>query len=73
MLEYYNGGDEHGILKPKQNAINAHKLEIPALGTKLLLIPGHCDPTINMYDYIVGYRGNRVEHVWEIEARGPGN
>ncbi|CAI5717934.1 hypothetical protein KXD40_007808 [Peronospora effusa] len=72
-LEYYNGGDEHGILKPNQNALNTHKLELPALGSKLLLIPGHCDPTINMYDHIVGYRGNRVEHVWEIEARGPGN
>ncbi|CAH0476989.1 unnamed protein product [Peronospora belbahrii] len=73
MLEYYGGGDEHGILKPTQNALLTHNLELPALGTKLLLIPGHCDPTVNMYDHLVGYRGNRVECVWPIEARGPGN
>ncbi|ETL82120.1 hypothetical protein L917_17654 [Phytophthora nicotianae] len=72
-LEYYGGGDEHGILKPLQNIAAAKRVELPALGSKLLLIPGHCDPTTNMYDHLVGYRGDRVEHVWEIEARGPGN
>lgn len=72
-LEYHGGGDEHGILKPQQNALDTENVKLPALGSKLLLIPGHCDPTTNMYDYVVGYRGNRVEHVWEIEGRGPGN
>ncbi|KAG3115703.1 hypothetical protein PI124_g5789 [Phytophthora idaei] len=72
-LEYHGGGDEHGILKPLQNVAAAKRVELPALGCKLLLVPGHCDPTTNMYDYLVGYRGGRVEHVWEIEARGPGN
>ncbi|KAG3177819.1 hypothetical protein C6341_g8283 [Phytophthora cactorum] len=72
-LEYHGGGDEHGILKPLQNVAAAKRVELPALGSKLLLVPGHCDPTTNMYDYLVGYRGGRVEHVWEIEARGPGN
>jgi D-serine deaminase-like pyridoxal phosphate-dependent protein len=42
----------------------------PALGTKLKLFPGHCDPTINMYDWFVGYRGRRVEALWPISARG---
>ncbi|KAG6596049.1 D-threonine aldolase [Phytophthora cinnamomi] len=72
-LEYHGGGDEHGILKPPQEVLDAEKVKLPALGSQLLLIPGHCDPTTNMYDHLVGYRGNRVEHVWEIEARGPGN
>ncbi|KAE8999373.1 hypothetical protein PR003_g20338 [Phytophthora rubi] len=72
-LEYHGGGDEHGILKPQQHVLDAEKVALPALGSQLLLIPGHCDPTTNMYDHLVGYRGNRVEHVWEIEARGPGN
>jgi 3-hydroxy-D-aspartate aldolase len=34
------------------------------------LIPGHCDPTANLYDWIVGVRGGRVECVWPISARG---
>ncbi|KAK1930846.1 D-threonine aldolase [Phytophthora citrophthora] len=72
-LDYHGGGDEHGILKPSQDTMDSKKVELPPLGSQLLLVPGHCDPTTNMYDHLVGYRGNRVEHVWEIEARGPGN
>jgi D-serine deaminase-like pyridoxal phosphate-dependent protein len=72
-LEYHGGGDEHGILKPLQHALEAKNAELPSLGSKLLLVPGHCDPTTNMYDHLVAYRGNSIEHVWEIEARGPGN
>ena len=41
-----------------------------ACGDKLLLVPGHCDPTVNLYDWIVGVRGSRVECVWPVTARG---
>jgi 3-hydroxy-D-aspartate aldolase len=34
------------------------------------LVPGHCDPTVNLYDWYVGIRGNRVEQLWPITARG---
>jgi 3-hydroxy-D-aspartate aldolase len=40
------------------------------IGTKVRLIPGHCDPTVNLYDWFVGYRGDRVEALWPITARG---
>jgi D-serine deaminase-like pyridoxal phosphate-dependent protein len=40
------------------------------LGDKTRLIPGHCDPTVNLYDWYVCVRGNRVEQVWPITARG---
>jgi 3-hydroxy-D-aspartate aldolase len=33
------------------------------LGDKIRLIPGHCDPTVNLYDWYVCGRGNRVEQV----------
>ena len=39
-------------------------------GDKIRLIPGHCDPTVNLYDWYVCVRGNRVEQVWPITARG---
>lgn len=42
----------------------------PTLGEKLLLIPGHCDPTINLHDNYVCVRNGIVEAIWEIGARG---
>lgn len=41
-----------------------------SLGDKPLLIPGHIDPTVNLHDWIVAVRGDRVEAVWPIDARG---
>ena len=40
------------------------------LGQKIRLIPGHCDPTVNLYDWLVCFRGDRVEAIWPITARG---
>jgi D-serine deaminase-like pyridoxal phosphate-dependent protein len=40
------------------------------IGELVLLPPGHCDPTANLYDEYVCFRGNRVEVVWPIDARG---
>src|SRR5712671_3207539 len=40
------------------------------LGDKVRLVPGHCDPTVNLYDWYVGIRGDRVEALWPITARG---
>jgi 3-hydroxy-D-aspartate aldolase len=34
------------------------------------LIPGHCDPTVNLHDWYIGVRGGRVEALWPIAARG---
>ena len=42
----------------------------PVIGDRLWLVPGHCDPTVNLYDWIVGVRGTRVECVWPVAARG---
>ena len=40
------------------------------LGDKVWLIPGHCDPTVNLHDWYVGVRHGRVEALWPISARG---
>jgi 3-hydroxy-D-aspartate aldolase len=42
----------------------------PGLGDKFLLVPGHCDPTVNLYDWYVCVRGGVVEALWPITARG---
>lgn len=44
-----------------------HRLKV---GDRLRLIPGHCDPTINLHDWLVGLRGDRVECLWPVTARG---
>jgi len=68
-LTFVNGGDEHGKLILDSSHDSKY---LPSLGEKLLLIPGHCDPTVNLYDTIVAVRNNVVEMEWKIEARGPG-
>jgi D-serine deaminase-like pyridoxal phosphate-dependent protein len=63
-LAYVRASDEHGVL-----AVDADRA--PMLpGDRVWLIPGHCDPTVNLYDWIVGVRGTRVECVWPVAARG---
>jgi D-serine deaminase-like pyridoxal phosphate-dependent protein len=57
-------GDEHGILELKEPG---RKIQ---LGDRLEFIPPHCDPTVNLYDFIYAVRGDRVEEVWPVEARG---
>ncbi len=64
-VEYLKASDEHGVLKLAPNA----RL---ALGDKLRLIPGHCDPTVNLYVKLVCVRGGKVEAIWPIAARGAG-
>ena len=44
----------------------------PRIGDKVRLIPPHCDPTVNLHDWLVCIRGERVVDLWPISARGPG-
>ena len=56
--------DEHGnltLLEPANHSL---------VGDKIRLIPGHCDPTVNLYDWIVCIRAGTVEAVWQVTARG---
>ena len=56
--------DEHGKIEVAAGAAPLH------IGDRLWLIPGHCDPTINLHDVYVGVRNGRVETLWPITARG---
>ena len=56
--------DEHGKLRLGPSA------ERLRLGDRVWLIPGHCDPTVNLHDWYVGVRRGRVEALWPIAARG---
>ena len=61
--EYLKASDEHGVIALRGPGT-------ANLGQKIRLIPGHCDPTVNLYDWLVCYRGDRVEEIWPISARG---
>jgi D-serine deaminase-like pyridoxal phosphate-dependent protein len=63
-IRYTGASDEHGKLE------FAAETESPKLGEKLRLIPGHCDPTVDRYDWYVGVRKGRVECLWPVAARG---
>ncbi|WP_343079576.1 DSD1 family PLP-dependent enzyme [Ostreiculturibacter nitratireducens] len=62
--EVLKASDEHttiSIARPEDR---------PSLGGALHLIPGHCDPTVNLHDWIIGVRRGRVECLWPVDARG---
>ena len=68
-LEYANGGDEHGILRPAGASVR-----VPEIGRMLWLIPGHCDPTVNLHDHLIGVKGGllkgKVDKIIRVDARG---
>jgi D-serine deaminase-like pyridoxal phosphate-dependent protein len=63
-VEYVKASDEHGVLRVDADA--------PPLASseRIWIVPGHCDPTVNLYDWIVAVRAGVVEAVWPVEARG---
>lgn len=54
--------DEHSTIVPRPGFASeygagaAAPAYLPPLGSKLLLMPGHCDPFVNHFDWMVGVR-----------------
>ena len=63
-LAYLGASDEHGVIDDPGDTLK--------LNDKLMLIPGHCDPTVNLHDLYICVRGGRVEALWPVTARGMG-
>lgn len=61
-----------GVSDEHSKVVAPGRGELPAVGTKLLLMPGHCDPFVNHYDWLVAVEGGRVVAVWRLGARSPG-
>ncbi len=61
--KYLKASDEHGVLELTPDSTLK-------LGDYVMLVPGHCDPTVNLYDELIAIRGDRVEAIWPIAARG---
>ena len=63
-ITYVSASDEHGSLLVEDPA------QRPAVDERLRLVPGHCDPTVDRYDWYVGVRDDRVEMLWPVAGRG---
>ena len=68
-LEYTGASDEHGVLKPASG-----NQRVPRLDDTVWLIPGHCDPTVNLHNVLIGVAGGlqngRVDKIIRVDARG---
>jgi 3-hydroxy-D-aspartate aldolase len=63
-IRYTSASDEHGKLQ------YGSETATPKVGEKLRLVPGHCDPTVDKFNWYVGVRNGRVECLWPVAARG---
>lgn len=67
-IDYASGGDEHGVLRA------AGAARLPEIGETVWLVPGHCDPTVNLHDFMIGVAGGlragTVQRIVRVDARG---
>ena len=68
-LDFVGASDEHGVVKPARG-----NQRVPDLDEALWLIPGHCDPTVNLHNVMIGVTGGlqhgRVDKIIRVDARG---
>jgi D-serine deaminase-like pyridoxal phosphate-dependent protein len=63
-LTFHYSSEEHGRLTSKTGKSNLN------IGDRLRLFPNHACGMINMHDEVYGVRGDVVEEVWKVAARG---
>ena len=61
---YHFMGDEQGAIVPPRGVAP------PKLGERITLAAPHCDPTVNLYDAYHVVRGDTLEAIWPVTARG---
>jgi D-serine deaminase-like pyridoxal phosphate-dependent protein len=61
---YHFMGDEHGAIVPPRGVAP------PKLGERVTLAAPHCDPTVNLYEAFHVVRGDTLEAIWPVSARG---
>ena len=57
-------GDEFGKIKLTAESAGMR------LGAKVELVTPHCDPTLNLHDFIHCVRGQTLVDIWPVDARG---
>ena len=56
--------EEHGFIdiRPAQRTFE--------IGEKLRIIPNHICVAVNLHEFVYGVRGDTIDEVWKVEARG---
>lgn len=62
--DYAFAGDEHGFLVLEASSPRLR------LGATVELQPGHCDTTVSLHRWLHVVRGETIEAIWPIDARG---
>ena len=60
---FFFGDEQGGVITPRE----AGSLRP---GDSIACVVPHCDPTVNLYDVYHAVRGDTLEAIWPIEARG---
>jgi len=63
-FDYVAGSDEYGTITFEKSS-KSYKV-----GDKLEVIIPHCDPAVDLYDFMYGIRKGKVESILQILARG---
>jgi D-serine deaminase-like pyridoxal phosphate-dependent protein len=61
---YYSQSEEHGHVDFSPS------VRKPEIGERVTVIPNHCCVVSNLFNQIVGVRGDKVEVIWPVAARG---
>jgi D-serine deaminase-like pyridoxal phosphate-dependent protein len=61
-FEYF--GDEHGRI------VFADTGDVLDVGDQIELVTPHCDPTVNLHDFIHCVRGETLAAIWRVDGRG---
>lgn len=69
ILEYpearfYSMSEEHGHVDFSACT------QKPAIGERVTVIVNHCCPVANLFNQLIGVRGDQVEVIWPVAARG---
>jgi 3-hydroxy-D-aspartate aldolase len=57
-------GDEHGGLRFGAGATR------PSVGDLVILVAPHCDPTVNLHEWVHVMHNGRLVDIWPVDARG---
>lgn len=60
---FFFGDEQGGVIFPREGKKLTH-------GDQIACVVPHCDPTVNLYDCYHAVRGDTLEAIWHVDARG---
>jgi D-serine deaminase-like pyridoxal phosphate-dependent protein len=61
---FHRMNEEHGFIDVRTTGTQFE------IGQKLRVIPNHICVAVNLHEFVYGARGDTVEEIWKVEARG---